>query len=320
MGQTASDHCINIQRSKHQQNRSYHRDRQRPLKYYPHVTGAKISIIWGGKMSSGFQRRASRAIYAMDAEVIRGAYLLSRSPNSRFEVAVKGILGRNKGNKPWLLIGLGTLQEVPATIDYSPHSPRPAKTQRALRVKAFMEEYEGLGTNFVGVATELALLMADIPLPTLCRWLDLECEQQDHEWAWSLYDNVSPAAAELAYLLQYVTMLTSLNGGASHSGEAVRVAPRPEAMTMVVYLVLGGRLEGGNVAADALPRSLEQVRAYMGLDSWLPLASRLKEELKHYRANTVALIGAYTGCSTVSPGRCQEVYESITAASRVALN
>jgi hypothetical protein len=123
-----------------------------------------------------------------------------------------GILGRNKGLRPWQLVFKVDKATSTSLEGGSAWSPRPAKTLRSYYQKTLDNIYGGLGPNFVSAAVELSLILMDADEPAIAAWLRAGCEHQSFEINKALLANDATAAELKAhYESSYVSMIISLN-------------------------------------------------------------------------------------------------------------
>lgn len=124
------------------------------------------------------------------------------------------ILGRNKGLNPRRLAFHTSKTVVTAMVNFRTWAPRPNKVLRSYYSKTLDEEYSGLGSPFVVAATELALLMKDIPGAAMAAWLRAGMEHQSIKWNRELANVKSinkKAELRAHYESSYVSMIISLN-------------------------------------------------------------------------------------------------------------
>lgn len=182
------------------------------LQVYVHHTATDMSVLWGGNNSKLFQKRVSRGILAIKTTQVIDAYTLRIADTDKWQVAIDGILARNKGLQPWRLVFCRTTQPDNPSETSSPLYPRASKTLYSRLRIAVQEQYGGLGKGFVEAGTELSLLVRDVNIKSLYAWLKKESEQQDLIADWNVYkDAGNERLNELAYLVQYVSMLLSLH-------------------------------------------------------------------------------------------------------------
>ncbi|CAN0460309.1 unnamed protein product [Ectocarpus sp. 12 AP-2014] len=69
------------------------------------------------------------------------------------------------------------------------------------------EEFSGISPAYVNAATELAMLIVDIPPARVSEWLRLQREQEDVEWSWSVQRLTDGAPARKDYAVKAVYRL-----------------------------------------------------------------------------------------------------------------
>lgn len=257
------------------------------------VDGAKhaipgVSLLWGGE-DTFFARRVSRAIESIDGDMWAriaagdGSYIL------RWAALSHGILGRNKGLAPHLLVALGL--DGPAQLavfeEHSSLGPRPAKTKRSVVKEHMASIYGGLQAEFRLLATELALLLEDAGPARIEVWLEQNCEHQDWQLACSQRD--SPATGRVLYRLSYLAMVASLNFGRRDDHVPYL---RPEAM---LASALGSSLEEGwspPTSPQWLSRIAREELANPGCREWLTRVQPVSNPLTSASTDSV-----YADCS-----------------------
>ncbi|GLB43208.1 hypothetical protein LshimejAT787_1301090 [Lyophyllum shimeji] len=194
--------------------------------YQPVSPGEPASLLWGESL--GFQRRCSRGIISFPKELLSPWPQLADGVDARGLCLACGILARNKGLRATSLIcNLRTRNTFGVFEDNSIFWPRPAKTLRSLFNAECERMYSYLGPMFVTVATELALLLSDVPVEVAEDWLDAQLEHQDlqlNREAYALGANAQDL--DLLYRGQYAAMLVSL------SVHRVGVRIRPEMLVL----------------------------------------------------------------------------------------
>lgn len=244
-----------------------------------------VSLLWGEHQ--GFRRRVSRATSSMPS------YLLQSRP---FTVdgyvgdglcLAMGILGRNKGLQPKNLVFKMSRAVSTAMEDFGTWAPRPNKVLRSYYMNTLKGQYGGLGQAYVDAATELALLLMDIPPQATAAWLKAGVEQQsiisNGEIAEADSDN---KAEELKanYESSYVSMVISLNYmdtrmNAWSTNE--KLASRPDIICTGLLLKARGAneplwwnqssiVEARNAQMDALEGNMwkEPMALLLGLTHW----------------------------------------------------
>lgn len=187
------------------------RKRERASIYEPIDNNHSVSLLWGSK--SYFRPRCSRSIISIPRPLLRSGPRIDGSLDGGPICLAYGILARNKGLEPSTLIcNLETSNAFRTFEEGSLYWPRPSKTLRGLYRNVIQATFSLLGTSYVTAATELALLIADVPAEVLEDWLDGGMEQQDitlnHQAA-----DYGASSEDLARLYrgQYVAMLISLS-------------------------------------------------------------------------------------------------------------
>ncbi|EJD36540.1 hypothetical protein AURDEDRAFT_154600 [Auricularia subglabra TFB-10046 SS5] len=224
-----------------------------------------VSLLWGGE-GSFFARRVSRAIESIDGDMWARIAAGDGSYIMRWAALSHGILGRNKGLAPHLLVAIGLDGPGQLTVfeEHSSLGPRPAKTKRSFVKEHMASIYGGLTAEFRLLATELALLLEDVGPSRIEDWLKQDCEHQD--WQLSCSQRDSPATGRVLYRLSYLAMVASLNFGRRDDHVPYL---RPEAM---IASALGGRLEEGWLPPTSpqwLSRIAREERANPGCREWL---------------------------------------------------
>lgn len=195
-----------------------------------------LSLLWGGDQSI-FARRVSRAIESIDGDMWTRIAAGDGSYIMRWAALSHGILGRNKGLAPHLLVALGL--DGPGQLavfeEHSSLGPRPAKTKRSFVREHMNSIYGGLPEAYRLLATELALLLEDVGPVRVEDWLKAEGEHQD--WKLACSEKASPATGRILYRLSYLAMVASLNFGRKDDHVPYL---RPEIM---LASALGQRLE-----------------------------------------------------------------------------
>lgn len=209
--------------------------------YQPVSSDETVSLLWGEKL--GFIRRCSRGIISVPRSLLLDWPKLDAGFDGRPICLAYGILARNKGLHPARLIC--NLERKNSFREFEEHSvfwPRPAKTLRGFYRAEFGRTFSLLGPAYITAATELALLLTDIPPDLINDWLDAQMEHQDLPLNNHISDSgASPEDLERLYRGHYATMLISLS--VHHMGLRIR----PE---LLVYDAVC-RLEG--IAAQDLP-------------------------------------------------------------------
>lgn len=179
--------------------------------YAPFEDGRPISLLWGSDL--GFLARCSRGIMAVPTPLLNFQPKLKNGVDGRPICLAHGILARNKGLEPQNLVC--NLQSPASFREFEENSalwPRPSKTLRSFYRTEMQKSYSGLGSSYVTVATELALLIADSDSNVVADWLDQGLEHQELH----LNNDVAALGASvddlsLLYRGQHVAMLVSLS-------------------------------------------------------------------------------------------------------------
>lgn len=252
--------------------------------YYPFTQNNRMSVLWGAPISRMFQRRVSRGILTYDAEKVNNAFSVGRADRPRSVMIARGVLARTKGFAPKLLLFRSVYEIGGVNVDVSPHFPRPSKTSIEHFRDNMDEEFSGISSAYVNAATELALLIVDIPPARVSEWLRLQREQEDIEWSWSVQrlTDGTPArkddAVKAVYRLSYVVMVTCLNMGTSVT--SAYVARRPEATVLVIW------------AVSESPETMELLEAPRNKPI---LRDRLKMEEAYANEDTASVVLFYLG-------------------------
>ena len=150
----------------------------KPCVYYPIGSDQSISLLWGDR--SGFRARCSRGIVAVPRALLTTWPRLEQGVDGRPICLAYAILARNKGLEPASLVC--NLEEKRSFRMFEENSifwPRPSKTLRGLYRQEFARTFSLLGDSYVAAATELALLLADVPAWLIKDWLGEWMEHQD---------------------------------------------------------------------------------------------------------------------------------------------
>lgn len=244
-----------------------------------------VSLLWG--VSSGFRRRVSRATSSMPSNLLQSRPFTVDGYVGNGLCLAMGILGRNKGLQPKNLV-FNMSRAVSASMeDFGTWAPRPNKVLRSYYMATLKAQYSGLGQAYVDAATELALLLMDIPSHATVTWLRVGMEQQ------SLESNAEIAgcggdqiveALQANYESSYVSMIMSLNymdkrlaSRFAHNGLAVR----PDLLCTGLLLKARGNREpkwwNQTSFMDARRKEVEALEGHMwkepmalllGLTSW----------------------------------------------------
>ena len=179
--------------------------------YLPTESGQSVSLLWGE--FSGFRARCSRGIIAVPRGLLKVWPRLGQEVNSRAICLAHGILARNRGLEPASLVcNLEKKLSFRIFEENSAFWPRPSKTLRGLYREEFTRAFSLLGDSYVSAATELALLLADVPAPLIEDWLQGRMEHQDLELNQKAADS-GASLEDLARLYRghYAAMLVSLS-------------------------------------------------------------------------------------------------------------
>lgn len=158
------------------------------------TTTGNVSLQWGE--AQGFRRRVSRAIHAMPKGLLASRPLTVDEYNGEGLTLALGILGRNKGLRPHTLVfdasdawktRRGIIRANPHNTRRIQHAlesgsawaPRPSKVMRSYYAHAVDGQFGTLPAAFRDAATELALVLLDVPPRPLRAWLERGLEQQD---------------------------------------------------------------------------------------------------------------------------------------------
>lgn len=179
--------------------------------YRPTESDQSVSLLWGE--FSGFRARCSRGIIAVPRGLLKVWPRLGEGVDSRPICLAHGILARNKGLEPASLVcNLEKKLSFRVFEENSAFWPRPSKTLRGLYREEFARIFSLLGDSYVSAATELALLLADVPAPLIEDWLRGRMEHQDLGLNQKAADS-GASVQDLARLYRghYAAMLVSLS-------------------------------------------------------------------------------------------------------------
>ena len=179
--------------------------------YRPISASQSLSLLWGPKLK--FRERCSRGIISVPRTLLTVNPKLHEGLDGRPICLAFAILARNKGLEPSSLVfNLEVKGAFRLFEEGSLFWPRPSKTLRGYYRNVFEHTFSLLGASFVTAATELALLIADIPAEVFEDWLDGAMEQQDIGLNHQAAENgASPADLTRLYRGQYAAMLVSLS-------------------------------------------------------------------------------------------------------------
>ena len=205
-----------------------------------------VSLLWGEEQ--GFRKRVSRATSSMPSGLLHSQPFTIDGYAGEGLCLAMGILGRNKGLNPSNLV-FNTSKDVANGMEnFGTWAPRPNKVLRSYYSKALEQQYGGLGKSYVGAATELALLMMDVPPAAIWAWLRAGMEHQSIRWNRELASVVSDNRnAELIahYESSYVSMVISLNymDGRMETSTDERLVSRPDLICTGLLLKARGEPE-----------------------------------------------------------------------------
>ncbi|CAN0553563.1 unnamed protein product [Ectocarpus sp. 12 AP-2014] len=175
--------------------------------YYPFTQNDRMSVLWEAPISRMFQRRVSRGILTYDAGKVTNAFSVGRADRARSAIIVRGVLARTEGFAPKFLLFRSVYETDGVNVDLSPHFPRPSKTSIEHFRDNMDEEFSGISPAYVNAATELAMLIVDIPPARVSEWLRVQREQEDVEWSWSVQRLTDGAPARKDYAVKAVYRL-----------------------------------------------------------------------------------------------------------------
>ncbi len=206
-----------------------------------------VSLLWGEEQ--GFRRRVSRATSSMPSGLLQSRPFTIDGYAGDGLCLAMGILGRNKGLNPGSLI-FNTSKKVATSMEnFGTWAPRPNKVLRSYYSKSLEEQYGGLGAAYVGAATELALLMMDVPSAATSAWLRAGMEHQSIRWNRELAGVASHnknAELQAHYESSYVSMIISLNymdGRMETRSADERLVSRPDLICTGLLLKARGEPE-----------------------------------------------------------------------------
>lgn len=187
------------------------RSEERSSIYRPVLVNQSVSLLWGPKLR--FRERCSRGIISVPQTLLTMNPKFNKGLDGRPICLAYAILARNKGPEPSSLVfNLETNKSFRSFEEGSVFWPRPSKTLRGYYRNVFERTFSLLGVSFVAAATELALLIADIPAEMLDDWLEGTMEQQDIDLNHRAAENgASSADLTRLYRGQYAAMLVSLS-------------------------------------------------------------------------------------------------------------
>ncbi len=187
------------------------RSQERSSVYRPVSADQSASLLWGPMLK--FRERCSRGIISVPRTLLTINPKFNDGLDGRPICLAYAILARNKGLEPSSLVfNLEINKAFRVFEEGSLYWPRPSKTLRSYYRNLFVQTFSLLGAPYVAAATELALLIADIPAEVLEDWLDGALEQQDIDLNHQAAENgASPADLTRLYRGQYAAMLVSLS-------------------------------------------------------------------------------------------------------------
>ena len=179
--------------------------------YRPTESDQSVSLLWGE--FSGFRARCSRGIIAVPRGLLKVWPRLGQGVDSRPICLAHGILARNKGLEPASLVcNLEKKLSFRVFEENCAFWPRPSKTLRSLYREKFTKTFSLLGDSYISAATELALLLADVPAPLIEDWLQGRMEHQDLELNQkAAHSGASVQDLARLYRGHYAAMLVSLS-------------------------------------------------------------------------------------------------------------
>ncbi|KAG8533455.1 uncharacterized protein KY384_002238 [Bacidia gigantensis] len=171
-----------------------------------------VSLLWGKEQ--GFRRRVSRATSSMPSGLLQSRPFTVDGYSGDGLCLAMGILGRNKGLNPRNLV-FNIVKGVTGSLEnFGTWAPRPNKVLRSYYWKVMDQQYSGLGPSYVAAATEIALLMKDIPHSAMKAWLQAGLEHQSmtaNQVLRNIKSNNRSAELRAHYESSYVSMIMSLN-------------------------------------------------------------------------------------------------------------
>ena len=171
-----------------------------------------ISLLWGEEQ--GFRRRVSRATSSMPSGLLLSRPFTVDGYIGDGLCLAMGILGRNKGLIPKSLV-FNASKEVETDMEnFGTWAPRPNKVLRSYYHKTLDQQYGKITPAYVDAATELALLMMDVPPAATSAWLRAGMEHQSVKWNREIArvaSNNKNSEVLAHYESSYVSMIISLN-------------------------------------------------------------------------------------------------------------
>lgn len=130
--------------------------------YQPISADQSVSLLWGQNLK--FRARCSRGIISIPRALLTTFPRLNEGLDARPICLACAILTRNKGlEPPSLVFNLEKNNSFRTFEESSLFWPRPAKSLRGYYRGEFERMFGLLGASYITAATELALLIADVP-------------------------------------------------------------------------------------------------------------------------------------------------------------
>ena len=246
-----------------------------------------VSLQWGEQQ--GFRRRVSRATSSMPSNLLQSRPFTVDGYVGDGLCLAMGILGRNKGLQPKNLVFNMSRAVSTSMEDFGTWAPRPNKVLRSYYMSTLKAQYGTLGDAYVDAATELALLLMDVPSEALAAWLKAGMEHQSVKWNGEMAEADSDNIEEelrANYESSYVSMILSLNymdRRLSMRSANPRLASRPDIICTGLLLKARGAkeprwwnqsmfVEARNAEMDALEGNQwkEPMAQLLGLPRWPP--------------------------------------------------
>ena len=246
-----------------------------------------VSLQWG--QQQGFRRRVSRATSSMPSNLLQSRPFTVDGYVGDGLCLAMGILGRNKGLQPKNLVFNSSRAASASMEDFGTWAPRPNKVLRTYYMSTLKAQYGGLGQAYVDAATELALLLMDVPPTALAAWLKAGMEHQSVKWNGEIAEADSDNVEEelrANYESSYVSMIMSLNYMERRFDARLpsqQLASRPDIICTGLLLKARGSneprwwnqpmfVEARNAEMDALEGNKwkETMALLLGLPGWPP--------------------------------------------------
>ncbi|WEW61196.1 hypothetical protein PRK78_006686 [Emydomyces testavorans] len=202
-----------------------------------------VSLFWGAVQD--FQPRVSRSISAIPANLLQSHPLTQEGFVGEGFCLAMGIVGRNKGLRPWDLVfnmdkSISTSLETRSTW-----RPRPGKTLRSYYETTLETVYGGLGQSFVRAVVELSLILLDADEHAVAAWLKAGCDHQSILINKALTERkATPEELKAHYESSYVSMIISLNNmkdkQVGHYNHETSEAKRPDIICLGLLLKARG--------------------------------------------------------------------------------